>query len=114
MRACVAWCPTTTPLPPPAAARSAPRRNGSHTLTSFIPPLPLPPCLPHHTDGWGYSQLARGGGVPHPSADFGGGGGPSAGVLARQVIEFLHAVTYLRVPLIPLNAAVILVKLVFG
>ena len=97
-----------------SAAQERPRRNGSHTPTSFIPPLPLPPCLPHHTDGWGYSQLARGGGVPHPSADFGGGGGPSAGVLARQVIEFLHAVTYLRVPLIPLNAAVILVKLVFG
>lgn len=67
-----------------------------------------------HADGWGYSQLARGGVAPPPSADFGGGGGPSAGVLARQVIEFLHAVTYLRVPLIPLNAAVVLVKLVFG
>jgi hypothetical protein len=65
--------------------------------------------------GWGYSQLARGGGggVPaHVSADF--GGPPNAGVLARQVIEFLHACTFLRVPLIPFNVVVIFVKLLFG
>jgi immediate early response 3-interacting protein 1 len=67
--------------------------------------------------GWGYSQLARGGGGGggggmHPSADF--GSPPSAGVLARQVIEFLHACTYLRVPLIPFNVVVIFVKLLFG
>ncbi len=118
----MAWPSSTTTASWRNVSKKEEREGGppSHTQATgsdSLPPhhsIPAPPLsLSSFADGWGYSQLARGGGMPPPTADF-GGGAPPAGVLARQAIEFLHAVTYLRVPLIPINAAVVLVKLVFG
>ena len=40
--------------------------------------------------------------------------GPSPNALKSQIIGALHAVAYLRVPLIILNTLVVLVKLLFG
>ncbi|KAK9915647.1 hypothetical protein WJX75_002112 [Coccomyxa subellipsoidea] len=53
--------------------------------------------------GWGFSQMSGGSAI-----------GPGPGALKQQTIGLLHAVAYLRVPLIALNALVILVKLLFG
>ena len=54
--------------------------------------------------GWGFTQLGAGttltGAPPNP--------------LKHQIIGGLHAAAYLRVPLIAMNAIVILVKLLFG
>ncbi|DBA90575.1 hypothetical protein WJX82_010700 [Trebouxia sp. C0006] len=52
--------------------------------------------------GWGYSQIGSNNLAAHPNA------------LKSQMIGGLHAVAYLRVPLIAINTVVILVKLVFG
>lgn len=52
--------------------------------------------------GWGYSQIGSNNLAAHPNA------------LKSQLIGGLHAVAYLRVPLIPLNILVIAVKMVFG
>lgn len=52
--------------------------------------------------GWGYSQIGSNNLAAHPNA------------LKSQLIGGLHAVAYLRVPLIVVNTIVILVKLVFG
>ncbi|KAL3144143.1 hypothetical protein ABBQ32_003932 [Trebouxia sp. C0010 RCD-2024] len=52
--------------------------------------------------GWGYSQIGSNNLAAHPNA------------LKSQLIGGLHAVAYLRVPLIVVNTVVILVKLVFG
>ncbi|KAK9808801.1 hypothetical protein WJX72_003938 [[Myrmecia] bisecta] len=54
--------------------------------------------------GWGFSQI--GGGSNNMTE------GP--GALKTQVVGLLHAVAYLRVPLIALNSLVIFVKLLFG
>lgn len=52
--------------------------------------------------GWGFSSLG------------GNGLGPQPNALKHQVIGLLHAIAYLRVPLIFLNALVVIVKLIFG
>lgn len=53
--------------------------------------------------GWGFSGMHSGGGV---------GEGP--GAVKQQVIGLIHAVSYLKVPLIAVNSMVIVVKIVFG
>jgi len=42
------------------------------------------------------------------------GGENKAGGIKSQVVGFVHAVSYLRMPLIGINTVVILVKIVFG
>mmetsp|Transcript_37089 Transcript_37089/g.94791 ORF Transcript_37089/g.94791 Transcript_37089/m.94791 type:complete len:83 (-) Transcript_37089:110-358(-) len=53
--------------------------------------------------GWGYSALHG------QQAAF-----SEAGKLKKSIIGFLHASSYLRVPLIVLNLIVIFVKVLFG
>jgi len=53
--------------------------------------------------GWGFSQMGGGDGV-----------GPGPNALKSQVIGFLFAAAYMRVPLIALNIVTIFVKLIFG
>ncbi|CAG9461126.1 unnamed protein product [Pedinophyceae sp. YPF-701] len=49
-----------------------------------------------------------------PQPGSGGFGPPDQGGLKQQIAGFVHAVQYLRVPLIAVNIVVMLVKLVFG
>lgn len=53
--------------------------------------------------GWGFSQMGSG-----------DGSGPGHNALKNQVVGFLFAAAYLRVPLVGINIMTILVKLVFG
>jgi|Transcript_25343 hypothetical protein len=53
--------------------------------------------------GWGYSALHSG-----------VGNFSEAGRMKKSIIGFLHASSYLRVPLIVLNIVVIFVKVLFG
>ncbi|KAK9830579.1 hypothetical protein WJX81_000724 [Elliptochloris bilobata] len=53
--------------------------------------------------GWGYSQLHGGNGI-----------GPSPGAFKQQTIGLLHAMTYMRLPLIVVNVLLVFIKLLFG
>jgi len=53
--------------------------------------------------GWGFSQMGGGDGT-----------GPGPNALKSQVIGFLFAAAYMRVPLVVLNIVTIFVKLIFG
>lgn len=55
--------------------------------------------------GWGYSSLYEANR---------GYGGPDTGTIKKSIIGFLHASSYLRLPLMILNVIVIFVKLIFG
>jgi hypothetical protein len=58
-------------------------------------------CLEKY--GWGFSQMGTG-----------DGSGPGHNALKNQVVGFLFAAQYMRVPLIFLNAVTVFVKLIFG
>lgn len=53
--------------------------------------------------GWGFSQMGGG-----------DGSGPGHNAFKNQVVGFLFAAAYLRVPLIVVNIMTIFVKIIFG